>query len=124
MPSNRWRGNPERRERNIHNIDLSRIQPLSARTGYLRIAKSNIKEGNTSSFDEASVKRLSSIMGTEYKSVRLASTVGYATTLVPIVERKGSPYSGFHQGAGELTAAELLSRKFEKYSLVIIDEIE
>jgi predicted ATPase len=123
-PTNRWRGNPERRERNIHYIDLSRIQPLSARTGYLRIAKSNIKEGNTSSFDEASVKRLSSIMGTEYKSARLASTVGYATTLVPIVERKGTPYSGFHQGAGELTAAELLSRKFEKYSLVIIDEIE
>ncbi len=123
-PTNRWRGNPERRERNIHYIDLSRIQPLSARTGYLRIAKSNLKEGKASLFDESSVKRLSSIMGTEYKSARLACTAGYATTLVPVVERKGIPYSGFHQGAGELTAAELLSRQFEKYSLVIIDEIE
>jgi predicted ATPase len=122
-PTNRWRGNPERRERTIYYIDLSRIQPLSARTGYLRLAKSNIKEGKTSSFDETAVKRLSAIMGTEYKSVRLASTVG-DDRLVPVVERKGVPYSGFHQGAGELTAAELLSRQFEKYALVIIDEIE
>jgi recombinational DNA repair ATPase RecF len=36
-PTNRWRGNPERRERRIYYIDLSRIQPLSARSGYLRL---------------------------------------------------------------------------------------
>lgn len=123
-PTNRWRRNPERRERHIHYIDLSRIQPLSARTGYLRIAKATIKEGSSATLEESCVKRLSSIMGTEYKSARMATAVGDTERMVPVVERKGVKYSGFHQGAGELTAAELLSREFEKYSLVIIDEIE
>lgn len=123
-PSDRWRGNPGRRERTVYYIDLSRIQPLAARTGYLRLAKATSKEGKTQQFEEETVKRLSSIMGSEYKSTRLASTVQDESREVPVVERRGVPYSGFHQGAGELTAAELLGRKFEKYSLVIIDEIE
>ena len=43
---------------------------------------------------------------------------------VPVMERGEHMYSGFHQGAGEITATELLAADFEKYSLVIIDEIE
>lgn len=35
-----------------------------------------------------------------------------------------SRYSGFHQGAGEIAAAELLAAPFPNYSLVLIDEIE
>jgi len=33
-------------------------------------------------------------------------------------------YSGFHQGAGETTVAELLEADLPQYSLVLIDEIE
>lgn len=123
-PTNRWRGNPERRERHIYYIDLSRIQPLSARSGYLRLAKANVKKGKSRQFGTDIVARLSAIMGINYKSAELATASGDPNRLVPVVQRSGEPYSGFHQGAGELTAAELLANDFEKYSLVIIDEIE
>jgi hypothetical protein len=36
----------------------------------------------------------------------------------------GAEYSGFHQGAGETTIAELLQADIPNYSLVLIDEIE
>lgn len=123
-PTNRWRGNPERRERRIYYIDLSRIQPLSARAGYLRLAKATLKEGASQLFATDVVARLSNIMGSVYKSARLATTAYDPTRLVPVIQKAAQPYSGFHQGAGELTAAELLANDFEKYSLVIIDEIE
>ncbi len=123
-PTNRWRGNPDRPERAIYYIDLSRIQPLSARSGYLRLAKAALKEGKARLFDSDVVSRLSKIMGVTYDSAKMASAVIDTKRLVPVVNRKGTSYSGFHQGAGELTAAELLSVQFDKYSLVIIDEIE
>ncbi len=123
-PTNRWRGNPERRERNIYYIDLSRIQPLTARSGYLRLAKSTVKEGPSKLFTDSVIDRLSSIMGRSYKSVKLATAKDDPLRVVPVIQRTGQPYSGFHQGAGELTAAELLANEFDKYSLVIIDEIE
>jgi predicted ATPase len=123
-PTNRWRGNPERPERTIYYIDLSRIQPLSARSGYLRLAKAAVKEGKSKLFDSDVLKRLSKIMGVSYESARMASAIIDAKRLVPVVDKMGTSYSGFHQGAGELTAAELLSVQFDKYSLVIIDEIE
>lgn len=123
-PTNRWRGNPERPERTIYYIDLSRIQPLSARSGYLRLAKAALKEGKSRLLDAEVVKRLSKIMGVSYDSAKMASALIDAKRLVPVVNRNGTSYSGFHQGAGELTAAELLSVQFDKYSLVIIDEIE
>jgi recombinational DNA repair ATPase RecF len=37
-PTNRWRGNPERRERNVEYIDLSRVQPVAGRVGYKTLA--------------------------------------------------------------------------------------
>jgi predicted ATPase len=123
-PSNRWRGNPARRERTIYYIDLSRIQPLSARSGYLRLAKASVREGKSTILDEITVRRLSKIMGVSYDSARMASAMTDPKRLVPVVNKKGTPYSGFHQGAGELTAAELLSVPFDQYSLVVIDEIE
>jgi predicted ATPase len=123
-PTNRWRGNPDRPERTIYYIDLSRIQPLSARSGYLRLAKAAIKEGKSRLFEVDVVQRLSKIMGIKYDTARMASAVIDEKRLVPVVNKNGTSYSGFHQGAGELTATELLSVQFDKYSLVIIDEIE
>jgi putative AbiEii toxin of type IV toxin-antitoxin system len=43
---------------------------------------------------------------------------------VPVVGQAGQEYSGFHQGGGETTIAELLKADFSQYSLVLIDEIE
>ncbi|MCO6415129.1 AAA family ATPase [Siccirubricoccus sp. KC 17139] len=123
-PDKRWRGNPERRERRTYYIDLSRIQPLSARAGYLRLAKATVRLGKARNFALEVVQRLSKIMGHSYDAASMASTQLDTKRLVPVVKRRGNSYSGFHQGAGELTAAELLSNEFEKYSLVIIDEIE
>src|SRR5688572_4230679 len=41
-PTTRWRGNPQRPERVVEYIDLSRIQPVSARVGYQRLAKPTV----------------------------------------------------------------------------------
>ncbi|MGO9659092.1 MAG: ATP-binding protein [Acidimicrobiales bacterium] len=43
-PGDRWRGNPERRKREVVYIDLSRLQPVRYRVGYSKLAKSNLSE--------------------------------------------------------------------------------
>ncbi|WP_429101737.1 ATP-dependent nuclease [Aeromonas rivipollensis] len=43
---------------------------------------------------------------------------------VPVVSQGGSEYSGFHQGAGEATIADLIAIDLPQYSIVLIDEIE
>ena len=65
-PSTRWRGNPERPERNVEYIDLSRIQPVPARAGYRKLANPLIKETGTSDFGKNVLDRLSQILGTKY----------------------------------------------------------
>mgnify|MGYP001347474647 CR=1 FL=1 len=120
----RWRGNPERRERRVYYIDLSRIQPLAARAGYSRIAKANLREGNAQQFSDDVTGRLSAIMGKAYDNARMATAEDDPNRLVPVIQQGNQPYSGFHQGAGELTATELLANDFQRYSIVIIDEIE
>lgn len=123
-PSDRWRGNPERRERTVYYIDLSRIQPLSARSGYSKLAKATLREGHSQEFEASVISRLSTIMGKSYDTIRMATIENDPNRIIPVIQQGIQPYSGFHQGAGELTATELLANKFEQYSLVIIDEIE
>lgn len=123
-PSGRWRGNPERRSRSTTYIDLRRIQPISARTGYARIAKPQVKVTSSVSFDQATLNRLSQVMGKKYEVAGLALTDMDETRQVPVVRRDGTEYSGFHGGAGETAMAELLPQNFGKYSLICIDEIE
>jgi hypothetical protein len=53
---------------------LSRIQPVSGRIGYAKIAKSRHKEASATAFDEAKVKRLSGIMGRHYDGAKMALT--------------------------------------------------
>ena len=43
---------------------------------------------------------------------------------IPVLEIEGLRYSGFHQGAGEIAAAELLAVDYPKYSIILIDEVE
>ena len=120
----RWRGNRNRRRRTVTYIDLSRLQPVSARTGYLKIAKSGAAEASSSGLDAEKLARLGRIMGRDYSAGRIARTVD-VTRPVPVFGLSGVNYSGFNSGAGELTAFELLS-KYDPppYSLVLIDEVE
>ena len=120
----RWRGNPERRERNVENIDLSRIQPVFARTGYSRLAKPQHKEASSAIFDIDKLKRLSEIMGKNYNLASMSITDFDANRSVPVISYQGAKYSGFHGGAGETTMVELLRGDIPQNSLVLIDEIE
>jgi hypothetical protein len=43
---------------------------------------------------------------------------------IPVLSKAGQLYSGFHQGSGETTIAELLRAQLPQYGLVIIDEVE
>jgi hypothetical protein len=54
----------------------------------------------------------------------MAVTDADARRNVPVISLQKRVYSGFHQGAGETTVAELLQADMPKYSLVLIDEIE
>lgn len=123
-PTDRWRGNPERRKRPIVYIDLSRIQPVPARVGYQRLANPQLLEVNATAFDRDRLANLSAILGRSYEGAKMALTDADNHRRVPVIEQGGISYSGFHQGAGETTIAELLEADLPKYSLVLIDEAE
>ena len=123
-PTERWRGNEDRRERNTEYVDLRRIQPIAARLGYARMAKRDVKETNIEQFDSEKVERLSRIMGKQYDLAKLSLTNLDELRRVPVLSKDKSWYSGFHSGAGETTIAELIQRGWQKYSIILIDEVE
>jgi predicted ATPase len=123
-PGTKWRGNMTRQDRPIVYIDLSRIQPVPARTGYWRIAKSPHKELSAQMFDKSRLERFSQIMGRDYDLTKMAITDIDKTREVPVLGYHAKVYSGFHTGAGETMIAELLKADMPKYSLVLIDEVE
>ncbi|WP_210248296.1 AAA family ATPase, partial [Methylobacterium dankookense] len=123
-PSDRWRGNPERPERRIEYVDLSRIQPVGARVGYVKLLKAGVMEGEHTPFDAARLDRFSQIMGKRYAKAGISLTNIDSRRAIPVVEHGQARYSGFHQGAGEIAAAELLAADYPSYGLVLIDEVE
>ena len=123
-PGERWRGNPDRRERPVEYIDLSRVQPVSARVGYNRLSKSTVNEVESSSFEQIQVDRLSEIMGRKYSSAKMSLTDADSKRRIPVIALENAATSGFHLGAGELTMAEFLKSDPPMYSLVLIDEVE
>jgi len=123
-PTDRWRGNPQRPERPVEYIDLSRIQPVGARVGYSKLLKANVTEGSHTPFDPARLARLSQIMGKGYSKAGISLTNVDARRPVPVVELNQSRYSGFHSGAGEIAAAELIAADYPRYGLVLVDEVE
>lgn len=123
-PTTRWRGNDDRKKRPVVYLDLRRIQPISARTGYARLAKPALSEASSIDFESESLRSFSNIIGKSYASARQATTNLDKTRNVPVVAHDGTEYSGFHQGAGEATIADLISIDFPKYSIVLVDEIE
>jgi len=123
-PTTRWLGNPDRKVRAVRFLDLRRTQPIYARVGYARLAKSNLEEADVQHFEESQVKRFASVVGKQYSAARQATTTLDENRAVPVVEVDVVSYSGFHQGAGEATLAELVALSVPEYSLVLIDEIE
>jgi predicted ATPase len=123
-PGARWRGNPERPARNVEYIDLSRVQPVSARVGYRTLANPGYAEVAASSFEERRLARLSGIMGRTYDLAKMALSEGDDKREVPVISHNGASYSGYHQGAGETTIVELLKTDLPRHSLVLIDEVE
>ncbi len=122
-PTSRWRGNRDRRRRDVSYIDLSRVQPVSARVGFVRLANPNLAESDTDPFEQLQLKRMSQILGRSYDLAKMSTLVGEHRT-VPVLGYQGHTYSGFHQGAGETTIAELLQSDLPRNGLVLIDEIE
>ncbi|ENC9763711.1 TPA: AAA family ATPase [Pseudomonas aeruginosa] len=123
-PTDRWRGNPERPVRPVEYIDLSRIQPVSARVGYSKLLKAGVSEGAHVPFDQAKLLRLTQIVGKQYANAGISVTSADARRQIPVLEANGARYSGFHQGVGEIAAAELLASDYRRYGIVLIDEIE
>jgi len=124
-PGERWRGNPERPERPVRYIDLSRLQPVAARIGYMKLVKNpSHAERSARHFDAAKLSRMSAIMDRYYELAKLSLTNVHDTLEVPVLGYHGATYSGFHQGAGETTLLDLLESDWPQYSLILIDEIE
>jgi predicted ATPase len=123
-PTTRWLGQPERPERKTAYIDLSRLQPVGTRVGYARIAKNKHLEQSSVPFTDAQVSRLSQIMGREYDNAKMAISNIDATREIPVLSKSNQNYSGYHQGSGETTVAELLRTQLPQYGLILIDEIE
>jgi predicted ATPase len=123
-PTERWKGNADRPIRPVQYIDLSRIVPVAGRLGYAKIAKSRHKEVSATLFDESRLARLSSILGNAYSAAKMALTDVDSNRVIPVLRKEGSAYSGYHQGQGETTIAELIQKDLPKYGLFIIDEIE
>ncbi len=123
-PTDRWRGNPARPTRHINYIDLSRIQPVSSRVGYRRLANPKLEETETTDFGGVTLSRLSEIVGIKYEVAQMALTSADPKRKVTVLQKEGIKYSGFHQGAGELTIMELLQFEPKSNSIILIDEIE
>src|ERR1035438_3212959 len=123
-PTERWRGYDERKKRTVEYIDLRRIQPIAARTGYARMAKREIKETGFEAFAPLTVERLSNVMGRSYDLAKLSKTSVDENRSVPVLSVDGRWYSGFHGGAGGTVMAELLQHTMQRYSILLIDEVE
>lgn len=123
-PTTRWLGNVERPVRETKYIDLSRIQPVAGRVGYAKIAKSKHQEASSTPFDANQIQRFSEVMGRHYEGAKMALSTIDASREIPVIRKGTAEYSGFHQGSGETTVAELLQTDLPKYGLVLIDEFE
>ncbi len=123
-PTTRWLGQPDRPDRRVAYIDLSRLQPVGTRVGYARIAKNRHLEKSSTAFSPEQVARMSQIMGRSYDNAKMAISSIDDTREIPVLSKSQQPYSGFHQGSGETTIMDLLRTQLPQYGLILIDEIE
>lgn len=105
-------------------LDLSRIVPIGGRTGYAKIAKTMHTEASAQAFDESRLARLSNILTRKYAQAKMCIADVDLERPIPVLQRANCAYSGYHQGQGETTIAELIQADLPKYGLILIDEIE
>lgn len=125
-PSKRW-GFPDKRIiRNVYLFDISRTLPLDASAGYAKIARLAASEISTTEIDSEYRKRLSHVLGREYKNARFAFSDVDRKRDVGVLEREFGEISQFHQGAGEDATLDLFRalQEIPDFSLLIIDEVE
>ncbi|MEU6382031.1 AAA family ATPase [Streptomyces bauhiniae] len=122
-PSRRWRGMPERTDRPVFFLDISRTQPIDTLIGYGKIAKQATFHGDETEFPDSDRNMLARIMNKSYIAGRMAK---YEQKQIGILSTADGEYSNFHQGAGEDATTDLVTllRAAPRNSLVIIDEIE
>ncbi|WP_260618070.1 ATP-dependent endonuclease [Streptomyces sp. WAC07149] len=122
-PSKRWRGMPERIDRPVFFLDISRIQPIDTLIGYGKIAKQATFRGDETEFSDADRNMLARIMNKSYTAGKMAK---YEQKQIGVLTTAEGEYSNFHQGAGEDATTDLVNllRAAPRNSLVIIDEIE
>jgi predicted ATPase len=123
-PSERWLGNDERPERAVQYLDLRRTQPVVAQRGYQKLTKKGSLEAGSTPFEPDTLGRYTNILGRDYTSAKHSYSTVDDKLRVTVVSSSGSTYSGFHQGAGESTVADLVALKMPRNSLILIDEIE
>ncbi len=123
-PTTRWRGNLERKDRRVRYVDLRRVAPVSAYTGYSKIAKPQHMEVKREPFDDEKLARFSAIIGRPYSLACHCLSSADRSRWIPVVTSEDVRYSGFHQGAGETTLAGLLRVDMPSYGIVLIDELE
>ncbi len=122
-PTKRWRGMPERPERNTFFLDISRTQPIDTLIGYAKIAKAATIRGEEVALDDASRNLLGRILGRTYAKGTIVTQDGKQ---IGVLERDGTTYSNFHQGAGEDATTDLVAllAALPNNSIVMIDEVE
>jgi predicted ATPase len=123
--SARWRGMPERPQRTIYFLDISRTQPVDTLIGYGKIARVEMAANAPEiQIDTAFLGMLSRVLGRTYAAGSLVRDE--RGKQVGIVEYEGDSYSNFHQGAGEDATTDLVAllQDAPRNSLILIDEVE
>ena len=71
-PTARWRVPENAPKRNVYLLDIARTLPLDASVGYAKIARSAASEIESTEINDEFRKRLSFVLGREYKKARFA----------------------------------------------------
>lgn len=121
----RWRGMPERQQRPVYFLDISRTQPIDTLIGYGRLARVAIAgESAPVPLTDESMHKLSRVLSRSYELGEMSSDS--TGKQVGVLTSGGRQYSNFHQGAGEDATMDLVAllQRIPRQSLVLIDEIE
>lgn len=125
-PTQRWRVPENGPKRKVYLLDISRTVPLDASAGYAKIARSAASEIESKEIDDDFRKRLSFVLGRDYRKARFATSNVDSKRLIGLLEREWGELSQFHQGAGEDATLDLfrILQGVPQHSLLIIDEVE
>lgn len=125
-PTQRWRVPENAPKRDVYLLDISRTLPLDASVGYAKIARLAAAEIESAELNDEFRKRLSYVLGRDYKKARFATSDVDAKRQVGLLEREWGELSQYHQGAGEDSTLDLFRtlQGIPDNSLLLIDEVE